>query len=99
MYAIGLPNNKESTALSLLADLSKAAWWAKTWGMLFSAEKSDVLTIAGKRKDHRETDVNMERTSMDGVLIPVCQKHKHLGVQINNRRGACRGWIMLTSCT
>ena len=54
--------------------------------MLFSAEKSgvDVLTIAGKRKDHPETDVNMERISMDGELVPVCQKHKHLGEQINN---------------
>ena len=85
VYAIGLPNNKESTALSLSANLSKAAWWAKTLGMLFSDEKSEVLTIAGKTKDHPETDVNMERISMDGVLVPVCQKHKHLGVQINNR--------------
>ena len=63
----------------------KAARWAKTWpGMLFSAEKSGVLTI-GKRKDHPETGMNMERISMDSVLVPVCQKHKHLGVQINNR--------------
>ena len=73
------------TALSLSADLSKAARWAQTWGMLFSAEKSDVLTI-GKRKDHPpETGMNMERISMDSVRVPVCQKHKHLGVQINNR--------------
>ena len=86
VYAIGLRNNKESTALSLSADLpEQAASWAKTWGMLFSAEKSDVLTIAGKSKDHAETDVNMKRISMDGVLFPVYQKHKHLGVQINNR--------------
>ena len=70
----GLPNNEDSTALSFSADLNKTAWWAKTWGMFFSAEKGDVLTIAGKRKDHPETDVNMERISMDGVLVPVCQK-------------------------
>ena len=38
-----------------------------------------------KRKDHPETNVNMERISMDSVLVPVCQKHKHLCVQINNR--------------
>ena len=75
--------------MSLSTDLSKAAWWANTWGMLFS-EKSDVLTIAGKRKDHPETEVNMERFSMDDVLVPVCQKHKHL---------VCRSrTVMVGSC-
>ena len=64
--------------MSLSADLSKAAWWAKTWGMLFSAEKSDFLTIAGKRKDHPETDVNRGKVELRGNT-------KHPGVRRQGR--------------
>ena len=51
--------------------------------MLCSDEKSDVLSIR-KRKGHLGTDVNMTRISMEGVLVHVCLKHKHIGVQFNN---------------
>ena len=98
MYAIGLPENKESAALSLSADVSKAAWWAKTWGMLFSAEKSDVLTITGKREDHPETDVNM---TLRGSQWTACLFLfvRNTNTLVSRSTTACRGRIMLTSCT
>ena len=48
--------------------------------MCVSAEKRDVLTMgSSERKGHLlEKDVNTERISMGGVLVPVCQKHRHL---------------------
>ena len=58
------------------ADLDVAAEWADSWGMLFSAEKSEHLHI-GKATGQRVT--------MRGVPIPQVKHHRHLGVVMNNK--------------
>ena len=52
------------------ADLDVAAEWADSWGMLFSAEKSELLHIG------RATG---QRVTMRGVPIPQVKHHRHLG--------------------
>ena len=58
------------------ADLDVAAEWADSWGMLFSAEKSEHLHI-GKATGQRVT--------MRGVPIPQVKHHRHLGLVMNTR--------------
>ena len=58
------------------ADLDVAAEWADSWGMLFSAEKSEHLHI-GKATGQRVT--------MRGVPIPQVKHHRHLGLVMNNK--------------
>ena len=58
------------------ADLDVAAEWADSWGMLFSAEKSEHLHI-GKATGQRVT--------MRGVPIPQVKHHRHLGLAMNNK--------------
>ena len=58
------------------ADLEVAAEWADSWGMLFSAEKSEHLHI-GKATGQRVT--------MRGVPIPEVKHHRHLGLVMNNK--------------
>ena len=58
------------------ADLDVAAEWADSWGMLFSAEKSEHVHIrkaTGQRVTMRGT----------GVPIPQVKHHHHLGWQWN----------------
>ena len=42
VYTIGLPINQNATAISLTADLNNADLWARIWGMLFNADKSEI---------------------------------------------------------
>ena len=58
------------------ADLDVAAEWADSWGMLFSAEKSEHLHI-GKATGQRVT--------MRGVPIPKVKHYRHLGLVMNNK--------------
>ena len=95
VYVIGLPNNRDPTPLSLSAAMSKAVWWAQTWGMLFSAEKSDVLTI-GKRKGHHRGDEHEQGEDLNGWHVSSCLSETTL---VCRSTTACRGRIMLMSCT
>ena len=58
------------------ADLDVAAEWTDSWGMLFSAEKSEHLHI-GKATGQWVT--------MRGVPIPQVKHHRHLGLVMNNK--------------
>ena len=58
------------------ADLDVAAEWADSWGMLFSAEKSEHLHI-GKATGQQVT--------MRGVPIPEVKHHCHLGLVMNSK--------------
>ena len=54
--------------------------------MLFNADKSEILSIRSQRAaaSLQESDPVIHPISMNGVRVPACQKHKHLGVVINN---------------
>ena len=66
--------------------MNNADLWARIWGMLFNADKSEILSIRSQRAaaSLQENDPVIHPISMNGVRIPACQKHKHLGVVINN---------------
>ena len=53
---------------------------------LFNADKSEILSIRSQRAaaSLQESDPVIHPISMNGVRVPACQKHKHLGVVINN---------------
>ena len=52
----------------------------------FNADKSEILSIRSQRAaaSLQESDPVIHPISMNGVRVPACQKHKHLGVVINN---------------
>ena len=68
------------TCRKLSLNLDYASDWASSWGMLFSAEKSEHLKIAPKTQNLNQSDVFMH-----GSYIPRVTTHKHLGVHINSR--------------
>ena len=68
------------TCRKLSLNLDYAFDWASSWGMLFSAEKSEHLQIAPKTQNLSQSDVFMH-----GSYIPRVTTHKHLGVHINSR--------------
>ena len=76
-YSIG--GSSEETAQALSSDLQKAHDWATTWGMLFNAEKSKHLMVANKSRLTPAPRVNM-----NGVTLPTCTTHKHLGITLNS---------------
>ena len=59
-----------------------ASDWASSWGMLFSAEKSEHLQITPKTQNLNQSDVFMHGSRS---YIPRVTTHKHLGVHINSR--------------
>ena len=63
---------------SLTLDLNAASHWAKVWGMLYNAEKSQHLTVRSKH-----VRVSSPPVSMGGVTVPQVDHHKHLGVHLN----------------
>ena len=74
--------NPKVTCGYLSSDLCLALTWSTTWGMQFSAEKSEHLTIHA-RKGPVSPGSNGDRISMAGVLIPAVDSHRHLGLVIN----------------
>ena len=60
-------------------DLKAASNWAKTWGMLFNAVKSDHLSITGNAQNSNSCRIDMETTK-----IPKVTTHKHLGITVNS---------------
>ena len=74
--------NPIATCENLSSDLCLASTWATNWGMQFSAEKSEHLTIHA-RKGPVSPGNNGDRISMAGVLIPAVDSHRHLGLIIN----------------
>ena len=76
-YSIG--GSSEETAQALSSDLQKAHDWATTWGMLFNAEKSKHLMVVDKSRLTPAPRVNM-----NGVTLPTCTTHKHLGITLNS---------------
>ena len=73
-YTIGDTINSTCSALSL--DLAAASSWAKTWGMLYNAEKSEHLPINTNGRGN---------VDMDGTIIPQVTAHRHLGVILNQK--------------
>ena len=69
-------SDSKLSSARISADLDVAAEWADSWGMLFSAEKSEHLHI-GKATGQRVT--------MRGVPIPQVKHHRHLGLVMNNK--------------
>ena len=93
VYTIVSQQKHHDAALSLTTDLNKADWWAKTWGMLFNAAKSEILTILHNSRHqtaHQDRDSGAveppanQHVSMNGVRVPACERHKHLGTIINS---------------
>ena len=76
-YTAGKDTQLTCRKLSLNRDY--ASDWASSWGMLFSAEKSEHLQIAPKTQNLNQSDVFMH-----GSYIPRVTTHKHLGVHINS---------------
>ena len=76
-YAIG--KNLEHTASDLSANLDSASAWARTWGMLFNASKSEHLVI-----QHRNGASVPASVSMESIIIPRVDTHKHLGLTVNS---------------
>ena len=70
------------TCRKLSLNLDYASDWASSWGMLFSAEKSEHLQIAPKTQNLDQSDGDV---FMHGSYIPRVTTHKHLGVHINSR--------------
>ena len=65
-YTIGDTVTSTCSALSL--DLAAASSWAKTWGMLYNAEKSEHLPINTNGRGN---------VDMDGTIIPQVTAHRH----------------------
>ena len=65
-----------STCSALSLDLAAASSWAKTWGMLYNAEKSEHLPINTNGRGN---------VDMDGTIIPQVTAHRHLGVMLNQK--------------
>ena len=63
---------------SLTLDLNAVSHWAKVWGMLYNAEKSQHLTVRSKH-----VRVSSPPISMGGVTVPQVDHQKHLGIHIN----------------
>ena len=63
---------------SLTLDLNAASHWAKVWGMLYNAEKSQHLTVRSKH-----VRVSSPPVSMGGVTVPQVNHDKHLGIHFN----------------
>ena len=63
---------------SLTLDLNAASHWAKVWGMLYNAEKSQHLTVRNKH-----VRVSSPPISMGGVTVPQVDHHKHIGIHLN----------------
>ena len=61
-------------------DMISATSWARDWGMLFSAEKSEHLAVHRKRK---KQSFAREDVITDGVLVPPVREHKNLGLIID----------------
>ena len=59
--------------------MKAASNWAKTWGMLFNAEKSEHLSITGNAQNSNSCRIDMETTK-----IPKVTTHKHLGITVNS---------------
>ena len=74
-YAMGKDSRHICSTLSL--DMEKATDWAKTWGMLFNAEKSEHLPIT------RSGNSNSHRVDMENITIPKVTTHKHLGITLH----------------
>ena len=63
---------------SMTLDLNAASYWAKVWGMLYNAEKSQHLTVRSKH-----VRVSSPPISMGGVTVPQVHHHKHLDIHFN----------------
>ena len=61
--------------------MDSAADWAKTWGMLFNAEKSEHLSIRQISSSPSPSDSHV---IMGGIQIPKVTEHKHLGITIQS---------------
>ena len=77
--AYGLGKLSKTICSSLSSDMDSAADWAKTWGMLFNAEKSEHLSIRQISSSPSSSDSHV---IMGGIQIPKVMEHKHLGITI-----------------
>ena len=57
-------------------NLAAASSWAKTWGMIYNAEKSEHLPINTNGRGN---------VDMDGTIILQVTAHRHLGVMLNQK--------------
>ncbi len=82
VYSTGQSRNIITKSLS--PDMDRAAHWASSWGMLYNAEKSEVMTISKAKPPTEISGTNNEEVTMNGAELPSCRVHKHLGVLINS---------------
>ena len=76
-YGVGKDSSQLCSTLSL--DIKAASNWAKTWAMLFNAEKSEQLSITGKAQNSTSGRKDMETTK-----LPKLTTRKHLGISVNS---------------
>ena len=77
-YTIGDTVTSTCSALSLDLAAASSCIWAKTWGMLYNAEKSEHLPI----NTNGRGNVDMDGTI---IIIPQVTAHRHLGVMLNQK--------------
>ena len=77
-YGVGKDSSQLCSTLSL--DMKAASNWAKTWGILFNAEKSEHLSITGNAQNSNSCRIGMETTKIPKVTTV----HKHLGITVNS---------------
>ncbi len=81
IYSIG--SSPTSTCSRLSADLMSASKWAKSWGMLFSAEKSAHLQICTRPSG--ASNANSCHVKMEENVLHKASNHRHLGLIINQQ--------------
>ena len=79
-YSSKFPN---STVEIMNDDLQKISDWSNKWLVKFNCDKTVSLVISNKNNDLDHD--SLPQLLLDGVPIKIAEKHKHLGVIINNK--------------
>ena len=94
--AYGLGKLPKTICSTLSSDMDSAADWAKTWGMLFDAEKSEHLSIKQSSSSPSSSDSHV---IMGGIQKPKATEHKHLGITIQSSlKWSCHICKVYTAC-
>ena len=77
----GSPSDKSSSCCRLQHDLTSIHQWSNEWATTFNPAKSAVVDFWGKRKKHGDCSAS---PSFGTMSVPVCEKVKHLGIQLTS---------------
>ena len=77
----GSPSDKSSSCCHLQHDLTSIYQWSNEWATTFNPAKSAVVDFRGKRKKQGDCSAS---PSFGTMSVPVCEKVKHLGIQLTS---------------